>query len=61
MSNRQRGMSDVTFESVSEQQPASGDQGLIFFGVIYPALVIVLELLSRMCAGSCGRMIASCK
>ena len=52
MSNRQPQMAGVTFQPVREPPARIPGSGLFFFGFLYPAIVIGIELLSRMCAGS---------
>ncbi len=50
MSNRQSEMIGVTFEPVPEPTVRVPGEWILVFGVIYPAVVIGLELISHMCA-----------
>ena len=49
MSNLQSKMTGVKFAAVPERPAVPGD-GALIFGVVYPALVVALELATRMCA-----------
>jgi Vault protein inter-alpha-trypsin domain len=50
MSNLQSKLSGVRFEPVGAPALRTPGAGIIIFGVVYPAVVIVIELASRMCA-----------
>ncbi len=50
MSNLQSKLSGVRFELVPEQTPRPPGDMVLFFGVLYPAVVIAIELATRMCA-----------
>jgi hypothetical protein len=50
MSNLQSKLSGVRFEPVRAPALQTPGAGIIIFGVVYPAVVIVIELASRMCA-----------
>ena len=50
MSNRQSTQIGVTFQPVAEPAMRVPGQGSLIFGVIFPAVVIGLELISHMCA-----------
>jgi Vault protein inter-alpha-trypsin domain len=52
MSTLQAKLSAVKFEPVPDNRPREPGESLLIFGVIYPAGVIGLELVSRMCANS---------
>ena len=50
MSNLQSKLSGVKFEPVRTHTLRTPGAGVFIFGVAYPAIVIVIELASRMCA-----------
>ena len=50
MSNLKSKLSGVRFELVPEQTPRPPGDLILFFGVLYPAVVITIELATRMCA-----------
>src|SRR5262245_19326008 len=50
MSNLQSKLSGVKFKPVRTPTLRTPGVGTIIFGVVYPAVVIVIELASRMCA-----------
>ena len=52
MSTLQSKLSAVRFEPVADKRPRPPGEGVLIFGVIYPASVIGLELVSRMCANA---------
>jgi vault protein inter-alpha-trypsin-like protein len=52
MSNRQVKTATVTFEPVTEHKPSPPSGWLLAFGVILPAIVIGIELVTHMCAQS---------
>jgi hypothetical protein len=52
MSNRQIKTAAVTFEPVTEQKPSPPSGWLLAFGVVLPAIVIGIELVTHMCAQS---------
>ena len=52
MSNRQTATTGVRFEPVSDRIPRSPSDWTFLLGVIYPAAVIGIELLTRVCAKS---------
>src|ERR1700682_293955 len=49
MSNLQSRMTSVKFEPIAERLPVTPSEWILVLGVIYPAVVIALELASRMC------------
>src|SRR5690348_170436 len=50
MSNRQIKTASVTFEPVPEHKPSPPSGWLLLFGVFFPATVIVIELVAKLCA-----------
>ncbi|MET0630142.1 MAG: VIT domain-containing protein [Xanthobacteraceae bacterium] len=52
MSNLQSRLSAVKFEPVPERVTPPPSEAILLFGVIYPAVIIVLELISGMCANA---------
>src|SRR5215475_4955634 len=52
MSNRQIKTASVTFEPVAEQKPSPPSGWLLVFGVFFPAAVIAIELVMKLCAQS---------
>jgi hypothetical protein len=52
MSDRQPQMADVMFQPVEKPRVRLPGDGLFILGFLYPAIVVGVELLSRMCAGS---------
>src|SRR5215471_4607858 len=50
MSNRQPQIRAVKFEPISESTTAASGEGMLVFGVLYPAVVIGIELITHMCA-----------
>jgi hypothetical protein len=52
MSNRQIKTTSVTFEPVAEHKPSRPSGWLLVFGVFFPAAVIAIELVMKLCAQS---------
>src|ERR1700704_5550556 len=52
MSNRQIKTASVTFEPVAEHKPSPPSGWLLLFGVFFPAAVIAIELVTKLCAQS---------
>src|SRR5215467_7019470 len=52
MSNRQIKTTSVTFEPVAEHKPSPPSGWLLLFGVFFPAVVIAIELVTKVCAQS---------
>jgi len=53
MSNLQSKLGGVRFEPVpAREPPRPPGEWIIIVGVVYPTIVILLELVSRMCAGA---------
>ena len=52
MSNRQIKTASVTFEPVAEHKPSPPSGWLLLFGVFFPAAVIAIELVTKVCAQS---------
>src|SRR5262245_55754302 len=52
MSTLQSKLSAVKFEPVPEKKIRAPGEGWLIFGVIYPGVVVFLELVSRMCANA---------
>lgn len=50
MSNRPADITGVKFEPVLEQEARTPGEGLLILGVIFPAVVILLELTAQICA-----------
>jgi len=52
MSNRQIKTASVTFEPVAKHKPSPPSGWLLLFGVFFPAVVIAIELVTKVCAQS---------